>query len=217
MSEKPDASNPASSAAAPADAAWWKSAVLHRWLVILVVASFIVDGAVLLVVRKSSVKPTIEPEYTLGAFMLQSADAATAAPTSFKIHVRFIDDLDAQARQQIMKHQFRVQESVEDLLQKARGMQWDDSAVARLKHQIQDTIDTDLDLRAVAEVIFTDTVFDPRHFEPAAPMPAAALPTATIQKQADAKISDSKTTEAASQSTPASATLDKREPSSLEQ
>ena len=219
MSEKPDASHAAPAAAKPTRAAWWKSAVVRRWIVILVVASFIVDAAVLLFVRKSSAKPTVESEYTLGTFALLPGDAATAAPTSFKIHVRFIDDLDAPARQEITKHHYRVQESIEDLLQKARGIQWDESAIARLKHEIQDRIDTDLDLHVVAEVIITDPVFDPRRLEPPPSSANAGLPTATrstsaIQKPGDAKAQSS---EAASQMTPTSATFDKRETSNLEQ
>jgi hypothetical protein len=218
MSEKldPNKSTAAATNAAPASAAWWKSTVVRRWIVILVVASFIVDGAVLLVVRKSNVKSTIEPEYTLGAFALFPSDSATAAPTSFKIHVRFIEDLDAQARQQIVKHQYRVQENIEGLLEKARGIEWEDSTIARLKHQIQDRIDADLDLRAVAEVIFTDPVFNPRHIEPATPISAAALPTSIVQKQGDVQKPEAKSSDARFQSTSGSAAFDKG-PATIEQ
>ena len=150
------------SASKASTAPWWKSVLLNRWVLILVVGSLLVDFAVLVSVRKSAAKPVIEPEYTVGNFTFKPAASADSQPTfgKFALHVRFIEDLDGQARQQIVTHQYRVQEAVEGLLRKANGIELDDTAVTRLKHQIQQRIDDCLDLRAVAEVIITDLNVD---------------------------------------------------------
>jgi hypothetical protein len=165
------------SAPAASRVPFWKSVVVRRWLPILVVASLVVDGVVLLLVHKSTTKSGPQPEYTVGTFAFRTSIGTDAQPRSgtFVLHVRFIDDLDSQARQHMVFHQFRVQEAVEGLLRKAREIDLDDSAVARLKHQIEDRIDDCIDLRSVAEVIITNVNLEsPLVGAPVAPVAAAA-------------------------------------------
>ena len=104
--------------------------------------------------------------------------------------MRFIDDLQSQATARIVNHQFRVREAVENLLRKSRGIELDELAIARLKHQIQAQINEAIDLHAVAEVMITDLtvpVFSevqPAPSQNAVVKEPATVPTATIDHRA---------------------------------
>src|SRR5262249_45263824 len=120
------------------------------------------------------------------SFVEGQPNNAPAAVGKFDLHVRFIDDLDSQARLRIASHQFRVRESIEGLLRVSQGVELSDSALARLKHEIQEKIDEALDLRGVAEVLMTDWTVAPGAVNTtpasatpvnAAPQPAAANPS----------------------------------------
>jgi hypothetical protein len=51
---------------------------------------------------------------------------------------------------------------VENLLRKSHGIELDDPAIARLKHQIEEQINQAIDLRAVAEVMITNLTIEPQ-------------------------------------------------------
>jgi flagellar basal body-associated protein FliL len=164
-------------AAAPTDAKakWWKSLLTPRWLVVFVAVSLVIHAVIFVLVRRSSARPAIPPEYTVGAFNLVAGQPGDTrgVPGKFELHVRFIDDLQSQANARIASHQFRVREAIENLLRKSHGIELDDQAIARLKHQIQEQIDQAIDLRAVAEVMITDLTID----RPLSEVPAATQAT----------------------------------------
>jgi hypothetical protein len=120
------------------------------------------------------------------------------------LHVRFLDELDVPARQRIVSHQFRVRESIEGLLRGSQGLNLDDSALTRLKHQIQEHIDDALDLRAVAEVMITDLTV---------PAPAAVPPAVAAVN--NATIGSATPTAATSASTVAGSRVDESRSSSV--
>jgi flagellar basal body-associated protein FliL len=178
-----EAAKPKPAADAPADPAskqrWWEALLTQRWLIVLVVGSLLVHAVVFGIARKTAGRAAPPTEYTLGTFSFISpvAGDSHAPPGKFDLHVRFLDELDSVARQRITAHQFRVRESIEDLLRSSAGMNLDDQSLTRLKHQIQQRIDDDLDLRAVAEVIITDLTCPP-----VGPPPENTVPTGTVDK-----------------------------------
>ena len=91
-------------AAAPADAKtkWWKSLLTTRWLVVFVAVSLVIHSVIFVLVRRSSARPAIPPEYTVGAFNLVAGQPGDThgVPGKFELHVRFIDDLQSQANAQ---------------------------------------------------------------------------------------------------------------------
>ncbi|HZZ27860.1 MAG TPA: hypothetical protein VFE46_07605 [Pirellulales bacterium] len=152
--EKTSADAPAK---APAAKPWWKSAKIGRWLVAIVVGSLVVHTVIFVILRKSAAKAPVQPEFTVGTFSVMAGDSGDrTVPGKFDLHVRFLDDLDAAARTRMTSHEFRVRESIEGLLRNAHGLEFDEPALGRLKHQIQESIDNAIDLRAVAEVMITD-------------------------------------------------------------
>jgi flagellar basal body-associated protein FliL len=188
--------------APPADAGaspWWKSLMVGRWLAAIIVVSLIVHAAVFMLLRKSGGKPAAPAEYTVGTFSFVSDDRGDSKtiPGKFDLHIRFVDDLDAPAHQRLVAHQYRVRESVENVLRKSHGLELTDPALARLKHEIQEKIDTAIDLRAVAEVIITDlSVQQPQIDGPNSPVenavrPAQSTPTAITPAAAADKPADS--------------------------
>jgi hypothetical protein len=181
----PEAAKSRPSAEASAETApnksWWKLVLTQRWLAALVIGSLIVHGMVFALVRKSAGRAAAQPEYTVGTFSFvagEPSDSRTVAG-KFDLHVRFLDELDAPARQRIASHQYRVRESIEGLLRDSQGLNLDEPALTRLKHEIQERIDGALDLRAVAEVIITDMSVPVPGAAPTAATPASSSGTPT--------------------------------------
>lgn len=179
---KPNPSADLATAPANAKTRWWKSLLTPRWLVVFVAVSLVIHSVIFVLVRRSSARPAIPPEYTVGAFNLIAGQPGDThgVPGKFELHVRFIDDLQSQANARIANHQFRVREAIENLLRKSHGIELDDQAIARLKHQIQEQIDQAIDLRAVAEVMITDLTIEPLSGE----APATATQTASSKDHA---------------------------------
>src|SRR5579871_2495760 len=186
MSEETKTKAPTETAApAGKKQAWSKSVLVQRWLAVIIVGSVVAHLIVFALFHKSAARSPIQGEYTVGtfAFIEGQPNNAPATTGKFDLHVRFIDDLDTQARQRIATHQYRVREGIEGLLRNSQGMELNDSALARLKHDIQEKIDEALDLRAVAEVLMTDWTISPAtassSAQPAATNAATgAIPTA---------------------------------------
>jgi flagellar basal body-associated protein FliL len=191
-----DATKPNSSAdaatALPSKTAWWKSLLTPRWLVVFIAVSLVIHGAIFILVRRAAARPAPPAEYTVGAFALTAGAPGElhALPGKFELHVRFIDDLQSQATARMVNHQFRVREAVENLLRKSRGIELDELAIARLKHQIQAQINEAIDLHAVAEVMITDLTLpvfsevQPAPSQNAAVSQPVTVPTATIDQRA---------------------------------
>jgi flagellar basal body-associated protein FliL len=195
MADEVKSKSPAEApASTPTAKPWWKSALLRRWLVVLVVGSLVIHGVVFVLLRKSVARATVQPECMVGTFTLVGGDhnSAASAAGKFDLHVRFVDDLDASARQRMIAHEFRVRESIEGLLRNSQGTELDEPALTRLKHQIQERVDEAIDLRAVAEVIITDLavptpVSAPVPTPVSTPIPTAAsapVPTASTTNAA---------------------------------
>jgi flagellar basal body-associated protein FliL len=170
---------------------WWKSSSILCWFGAIVVASIVFQVVLFVVLRKAATaKPTAIAEYTVGTFTFASA-GADEKPISgqLDLHLRFVEDLDAAARQRLAAHKFRVRESIESVLRKSHELDLGESALARLKHEVQEKVDAAIDLRAVAEVIFTDINVEPRVID-------ASLAKGSARSSAENK-SVAKTTEPA--------------------
>lgn len=168
----PGTAIPAATVTAPGEP-WWKSVLVQRWLAALVIVSLVLHFTAFVLLRKSVSKTIVQPEFTVGTFTLTADEHGYGHGTSgkFDLHVRFIDDLDATARTRMTSHEFRVRESIENLLRGAQGIELNEQILTRLKHQIQDRIDDAIDMRAVAEVLITDLTI---------PMPAAVPATVPV-------------------------------------
>jgi flagellar basal body-associated protein FliL len=184
---KPNSSAPAVTEPAAGKPRWWKSLLTPRWLVAIVVVSLVIHTVLFVLVRRMSTRPVLPPEYTVGKFNLVAGAPGDSrgVPGEFELHLRFIDDLQSQANARIANHQFRVREAVENLLRKSHGIELDDPAIARLKHQIEEQINQAIDLRAVAEVMITNLTIEPQPLvnavtsQPAASKSSTTVPTST--------------------------------------
>ena len=160
MAESVKTNSPADTSALNAEgqtAPFWQTVSFKKWLGVIVCASLVIHAVVFLFAHKSTGSAAVPGEFTIGVFTLPTGEHGDLqAPGKFTLHIRLIDDFDSLGRQRLATHQFRVREAVEGLLRKSKGLDWDDTAVARFKHEIQERIDNSIDLRAVAEVIITD-------------------------------------------------------------
>ena len=189
---KPNSSAPAAAEPAAGKPRWWKSLLTPRWLVAIVVVSLVIHTVLFVLVRRMTTRPVLPPEYTVGKFNLVAVRTGDSrgVPGEFELHLRFIDDLQSQANARIANHQFRVREAVENLLRKSRGIELDDPAIARLKHQIEEQINQAIDLRAVAEVMITNLTIEPQPLVNAVTSQSAASKSSTTVPTSAGEASD---------------------------
>jgi flagellar basal body-associated protein FliL len=165
--------------------------LLIRWIAAIVLGSVVVHGALYFMLRKSP-QPPAPLEQKVGSFDFVAATGGNDArgeTAKFDLHVRFVEDLAKPARERLVEHQYRVREAVENLLRRSRPVDVSDTAMARLKHEIQERVDDSLDLRAVAEVIITNLKIDSTNRptaaaisdEPVPPAKKVIEPTAALQ------------------------------------
>lgn len=149
---------------APAKTRWWRwiewrALFTPRALLILLVASLVGHGVAFywtrLHVRGDG---TESPEAALGTFQFVGTGPQNSSVKSaeFDLHISLLPGVDRSARARLADVRYRVQESVEELLRRARGADFEDPGLEELKRQLQEQINTTLGMRAVDQVIVTD-------------------------------------------------------------
>ena len=101
-----------------------------------------------------------EGELEIGDFVFARpvTDAGGIEQARFRLHVRLLPDLAAEADDELTANRFHVREGVEEVLRQAAPADFEDPLLADLKRRIQERINEDLGQRVVAKCIVT-------HFE----------------------------------------------------
>lgn len=156
-SERDEPGEAGTSAGAPAKSRW-KRLLGKTWVVLFVVVLIALQFGLFAYLRSgSSVIPTT-PEITLGEFCFENA-SATASPirrAEFELHVGVLPEVDRDARLRLIARRYKVQQAIEELLRRSQATDFEDPALAELKRQLQEQINTSLGLRSVSEIIITD-------------------------------------------------------------
>jgi flagellar basal body-associated protein FliL len=141
----------------------------RKWLAIILAVSVGVHAVGFACYKLSSqaVRDS-DAEVSLGEFSFTTLHPAPGqvAEATFSLHLALIGELDRLARQRLHDRAFRVEQDIEELLRRAHGSDFDDPALAELKHQLQEQIDRTLELRAIADVIITDLEFERTREDP---------------------------------------------------
>jgi len=106
-------------------------------------------------------------EVTLGEYFFTS-DADTDGSirrVDFKLHVDLLAGTGEVTRRRLDQRSSMVQQNVEQLLRRARAVDFTDPVLAELKRQLQETINETISLRGISDVIITDLVIE-RHEDP---------------------------------------------------
>lgn len=102
-------------------------------------------------------------EVTLGEFSFtnnnNNPDEAIRR-VEFHLHVDLLAGTDVVARRRLEQRHSMVKQNVEQLLRRARAVDFTDPILAELKRQLQEAINETISLRGIADVIITDLVID---------------------------------------------------------
>jgi flagellar basal body-associated protein FliL len=136
----------------------WSKLANRRTLGAVLAVSVIAHGVGFIYYNKLRQIIVQSPEVGLGEFGFESADTRLSAvmQASFSLHVSLLTDIEPKARARLYARRFRVQQDIEQLLRKSQGGDFEDHELAELKRQIQEQINTTLDMRAIEQVIITD-------------------------------------------------------------
>jgi hypothetical protein len=96
-------------------------------------------------------------ELEIGEFLFDRPGATDGSVrrARFRLHVRLLPDLRAEATSQFRGNPFHVREGVEEVLRRAAPSDFEDPLLADLKRRIQERLNQDLGQRAVARCIVT--------------------------------------------------------------
>ena len=99
-------------------------------------------------------------ELEIGDFVFARSviEAGEIEQARFRLHVRLLPDLAAEADDELTANRFHVREGVEEVLRQAAPADFEDPLLVDLKRRIQERMNEDLGQRAVAKCIVT-------HFE----------------------------------------------------
>ena len=101
-------------------------------------------------------------EVTLGEFSFTNNTNPDEAirRVEFHLHVDLLAGTDDVARRRLEQRHSMVQQNVEQLLRRARAVDFTDPILAELKRQLQEAINETISLRGIADVIITDLAID---------------------------------------------------------
>lgn len=129
-----------------------------RWICLLV-GSTVLAHALLITIHAMRGVPEDKTgmEVTLGGFAYHG-DGSTARVTGaeFDLHISLLKELDAEARKSLERNRYKIEQDIEELLRRAHGADFEDPILTELKREIQETINSSLEVRAVSDVIITD-------------------------------------------------------------
>lgn len=145
---------------APATPSWWRNLLNPRWIALFVVLSFLLPCIVYAYARLGTVGGSVgdvEGEVSLGEFRFSgnSHEQSPIVAATFHLHLALIPEADALARARLVSHKYRVKQGVEQLLRQAHGGDFEDPSLGDLRRQLQEQINENLGVRAVADVIVT--------------------------------------------------------------
>ena len=148
MAEKPtkkseeDAEPTAQPAATPKTSLFPRSVSL-KWLLVVVGLSLALHAATFAYLRLlPRAEPPASPEVGLGEYHFEAdrSEGGRIARADFSLHVALLEPPDTAARWRLNAHKRHIQESVEELLRKAHGGDFDDPGVHDLKRQLLEQI-----------------------------------------------------------------------------
>ena len=155
QTDSPDSA--AAVGAVPSGKPAWKRVLGKSWVVLFVVVLIVLQFGLFAYLRHGSSALPMTPEITLGEFRFEGAkDATPVRAAEFELHIGILPEVDRDARLRLVARRYKVQEGIEELLRRAQATDFEDPALAELKRQLQEQINTSLGLRSVREIIITD-------------------------------------------------------------
>lgn len=158
----------------------------YRGLAIFLLATVIFQGALFSYYQfggKASATGS-SAEVSLGTFHFESDETVggRVAFAEFGLYIALLEQVDQAARYQLARHQFRVQQDIEELLRQAQSGDFDDPSLEELKRQLQEQINATLQMRAIADVIITDLMIKLEEPDADAPMTKTAELVPWVEK-----------------------------------
>lgn len=137
----------------------WSRLFSTKTLIVLTATLVVAHSCVLLPVawERFSRSRSVESEIALGTFRYraESEDVSNLIAVEFDLHVSLLDGTERAARQLFLRHNFKVQQSVEELLRNTDHHDFGDPQLTELKRRLQETINSTLNQRVISEVIIT--------------------------------------------------------------
>ncbi|HUT94246.1 MAG TPA: hypothetical protein VMY37_32605 [Thermoguttaceae bacterium] len=138
----------------------------RKWLLILLALSVVghVIGLTYSQLRATRPAGGFGPEVSLGVFrfVAEPEEGGGIVSAEFRLHIALLSQVEARARQEISGKRLRVQQSVEELVRRAHGGDFDDPLLAGLKQQLQEQINETLGIRVIDDVIITELKLERR-------------------------------------------------------
>ncbi len=164
MAEKPtkkseEDAEPTEQPAATPKTSLFPRSVSLKWLLVVVGLSLALHAATFAYLRLlPRAEPPASPEVALGEYHFEAdrSEGGRIARADFSLHVALLEPPDTAARWRLNAHKRHIQESVEELLRKAHGGDFDDPGVHDLKRQLLEQINEAMGARTISEVIVTD-------------------------------------------------------------
>jgi len=185
---KPDSQSEQSSDDKPAKRRWIR---LPGWPMLLLLALLVANlvGVGYVASRPPRLAGITSPEISLGEYRFETPQSGETSirNAEFTLHVSLLPELDQSARALLATHEFRVRQDIEQLMRQANGRDFEDPRLAELKRQLQETVNTTVGERIVADVIVTQ--LEVAHSEATKTVPATrevGLPPADPAPQDDA-------------------------------
>lgn len=161
--EQKPSEQPAASGADPAE----KTSLLRRFTptqwAMIVVGSSVLAHLLLLTAWRYSLPTAADPttsEFALGQYQFfshaQRPNELGIRQASFDLHVHLLSGVSNPAHALLEGRKFRVQQDVEELLRQAHPADFEDPTLTELKRQLQEKINTALEMRSVDQVIITN-------------------------------------------------------------
>ncbi len=137
----------------------FRSFFRRKWVIVIIVATLVVQGVgagYYCLFHAGS--GNLKAEVSLGKFQFfaTAPQGTRIAKADFHLHISLLEDVEAVARSLLTRHQFRVQQNVEQLLRQAHLADFEDPTLTELKRQLQETINRTLGKRVIGEVIITE-------------------------------------------------------------
>jgi hypothetical protein len=174
----------ATTAQAPEDASLpgsgWRALGSFRWLIAAAAGTLIIEAAFLLWLRSrgSSPEPPAPNEIALGTFDFSRSNTRDnrSYRGQFDLSVRLSDDLSSSERRRVADERPQLQRAAEEALWRLRPVDFADRRLTRLKDRLQQQLNDALGFEAIAEVVVSNFMIEPRGLGSATPSRGGASP-----------------------------------------
>ncbi len=128
-------------------------------------------------------------EVTLGEFYFANPTKAAdeIQRVDFRLHVDLLEGTDKVVRERLERRKSMVQQNVEQLLRRARAVDFTDPVLTELKRQLQETINETISLRGISDVIITDLAIERQEGQPTKEKVASHKPAPRSQSDSQAQ------------------------------